>query len=336
MKDIIKWLNDALASRGIVHAMNHYCFDRGEIKASDGRITAGHPWDGPDGFLVPGSELEKVLARLPEEDPSVEVLEVKPGTVGKVRIKAGRFRGDIETQPTKDWTWPDLASEPTPVQWHPIPPGLIDIIRRLRPFMSDNATQPWALSICVANGWAYATNNVSIAGAPYEAPTAPASILIPVWACDFISEREDRLTEWAWSDRYVGFRWDNGAWMRSSLIEGKYPDTALGLVQKAWDLTPPQPITPAFREAYKRVQGLADDDIPIDVYADHISSRFGHAQIEEGIECAVPPEQECSRWGGKFLANIIENADAWDPAAWPQPAAWKSPKLAGFIMGRRS
>lgn len=323
MREIISWLNDALASKELVAGMNYYRAANGEIKATDGRITAAHPWPYKGEFLVPGEEFEKILSRCPNE-PSLTVISPT-----ELKLHSGRFHGTIKTLvPLQHWDYPGIDD----AEWKPIPAQLIEVLKALRPFVSDNAVQNWALSVALQDGWAYATNNVAIGGAKCKGLNG-VHALLPVWAIDFIINRTEALNHWCWTDNYVAFKWSNGAWMRSQLLVGTFPEKAMELVREAQKEKPTQVITDEFRNAFRQVAELAADTISI--YPDRIESKFGKAVIVDGAESEVPEGVPCSIWGAKFLLPAIEVADSWSPAMWPKPAPFKGPLVSGYVVGRR-
>jgi hypothetical protein len=322
MRTALQWLHDALAAKDVA-GMKYYRIAGGEIRATDGRITAGHPWPSADSFLVPGEEFEKVIKRMPGD------ITVTANEASTVTVKSSRFRGVISTLSIGEWNYPGVEDS----QWLPLPDGLLPVLRALRPFISDNATQQWALCVALENGWAYATNNVALAGAPCPQLGA-VQALLPCWAVDFVTSRPDHLDAWAWTDHYVAFRWRNGAWMRSQLVVGEFPSKAAALVRSALDEQPTQNIGPEFRSAFLEIAGLAEDTIL--VYADRIESTFGKAIILGEAECEVPQGAPASIWGAKYLAPIMDGATHWSPGAWPKPAVFKGPVVSGYVVGRRA
>lgn len=320
MRDIIIWLNEALDNKDLVTGMTFYHAQNGMIKATNGRLIAAHPWPYTDGFMVPGKEFEKVLARLPDT-PEIEIKE------DRMRFKSAQFRGSIQVQPT-EWSYPDIND----ADWLPIPKGLFDTLKMLRPFISDNATQPWALCVALENDWAYATNNIALAGAPC-AGLGPVVALLPVWAVDFVLTRTERLTHWAWSENYVAFYWEHGAWMRSQLIVGRFPEKAAELVQESVKENPTQYITDEFREAFKHVADLAEDTVSI--YSNRIESTFKKAIIKGIAQCEVPESSDHSIWGAKYLIPALQVAERWSPGVWPKPAPFKGNGVSGYVVGRK-
>lgn len=324
MKDTLKWLNEALATKDVGAGMTHYKVDKGMISCTDGRLTASHPWKfGKMSFLVPGMEFEKVLGRMPGEATLTLTSE------GAVKVKAGRFSGTIQTLPLGEWSYAGVDD----AKWKKLPKGFVSLLAALRPFLLENAAQAWAQCVAIDGGWMYATNNVALAGAPLKG-LEKMKALLPMWAVDFVLGRADDLEEWAWSESYVAFRWASGAWVRSQLIVGQFPEKAAKMVQQSFKQKPSYVITEEFRDAFERVAELAEDTVV--VFADRLESRLGKAICEEGIKCKTPKGEKCSIWGARFLVPALKAAESWSPEVWPDPAPWKGKEISGYVVGRRA
>ena len=328
IRTVIKWINDALATKDIGPAMTHYRIMNKEICATNGRITAAHPWPDDNEFLVSGVEFEKILARMEgqEDDPKFTTI-----SDDRINIRSGRFHGTIYTLPIDSWDYPGVEE----AKWLPIPVTLIDVLKTLRAFISDNPSQMWAGCVALENDNCYATNNIAVAGA--ACPVGAIEALLPSFAIDFIMKRLDNLESWAWTENYVAFRWHlpdgTFAWMRSQLVIGRFPEKAAAMVREAYDSNPTQEITEQFREVFNDVAGLAEDTIKI--FSNRIESKFKKSVIEGTIECEIPEEKEYSIWGARFLVPVIAQATHWSPSVWPKPAPFRGEHVAGFIVGRK-
>lgn len=321
MKEQIAWITDAISTKNIAREMTHYRIQNNEIRATDGRLTAGHPFPCQGAFLVPGAEFEKLIKRLPAE-PTIEVSD------DSVTLVSGRSRGTIKTLPIEEWNYPGVDED----GWEYAPEGLIETLRDLLPFVSDNATQLWSCGICLQYGYAYATNNVALAGVRCD-ELGDINCIIPLWAAEFIVDRGEGLIEWAWTDNYVAFRWQNGAWMRAQLIDAVFPEQAVKMVLSAQQGVPSISITPEFRESFARTLGLSDGLLKIS--ATTMGSQFKEATYTEETGAELFELQE-TLWSAKHLDPVIQVATHWEPGTWPKPSPFKGERLFGYVIGRRS
>ena len=324
MRATIAWLNAALAGKELSAGMTYYKINSDTISATDGKLTACAPWAWGGKFFVPGDAFEKVLKRMPAGD--IKIKEVENG----VRLSCGRFSGTIQTLPLTEWAYPGIEG----AKWQKLPPHLLPLLAALRPFVSENEQPAWGRCVALADSWAYATNNMTIAGAKCKGLDAGVKALVPAWALDFLLGRLDGLVEWTWDDHFIAFRWTNGAWMRTQLIIGQFPEKASAMIKTAWASKPVQEVTEEFKEALGRVSELAEDTVSI--YADRLETKFDKTIVEDGVECETPiNEAPCSIWGARTLLPALQAAAAWQPSVWPAPAPFRGPLVAGYIVGRR-
>lgn len=320
MKAEIAWITDAISTKNIAREMTHYRIQNNEIRATDGRLTAGHPFPCSEEFLVPGAEFEKLLKRLPT-DPVITVQEKT------IKLSAGRAWGTINILPIEQWNYPGVDED----GWEDAPEGLVSALKDLLPFVSDNATQLWSCGICFHHGYAYATNNVALAGIRCD-ELGDINCIIPIWAAEFVSDRGEGLKEWCWTDNYVAFRWENGAWMRSQLIDAIFPEQAINMVLSAEQGTPSVEITPEFKGSFDRIAGLSNG--VLNLSAAVIRTQFGEATYSEELNLHAPELQE-TMWSSKHLKPVIQVATHWEPGLYPKPCNFKGQRLFGYVMGRR-
>jgi hypothetical protein len=158
--------------------------------------------------------------------------------------------------------------------------------------------------------------------------------MLPVWAVDFVLARKTGLTDWAWKENYVAFMWKNGAWMRSTLVVGKFPEKAASMIRSVEKEKTSHVITSEFRDAFKEVAEMAEDTITVS--ADNLKSLFKKAEIVANVKCIVPSESEHSIWGASYMLPVIRAANSWSPDMWPKPAPFKGDIVCGYVVGRRA
>src|SRR5579859_4088849 len=156
MRDIIRWVSEARPDKDLGPAMTHYRVGNGEIRATNGKLTASHPWPDDAEFLVSGAEFERVLSRMEGDDPTVTVDPEK----STVTVRSGRFHATIATLPVQDWNYPGVES----AEWRNIPDDFLDVLASLRAFISDKPAQEWSGCVALDHGNMYATNNIALAG----------------------------------------------------------------------------------------------------------------------------------------------------------------------------
>jgi hypothetical protein len=320
MRNEIEWLEDALSTKDATPAMTYYMVKNKMMLATNGRMVAGFPCDVDGEFLVPGEELTKILKRLPNE-PTFKV------NGDRLTMRSGRFSGTLHLLPAEEWRFPVLEE----VVWQPFPPTLLPIFKDLRPFISESAVHRWSLGIAIDDGWCFGTNNFALAGAPFP-PGGGVKALIPTWVVDFILGRTEGLVQWAMSPQFMAFKWSNGAWMRSTLIDAEFPERARAMIQAAPIGT--QMVTPEYRHALTRIAELSDTDSGIHIYADRVEGKTARSVVSETMDSEIPVNSPFSIWGVKYIVPVIAAANNWSPSLWPAAVPFTGARIRGYIMGR--
>lgn len=335
MKDVdllarVKWISDAVASQDLgIHGLNSYLLRNGNIHANDGRMIVGtpFPFEGPD-VLVPAEQFEKVLYNKPDGDFSWE------READRLVLKRGRFKGRIKTMPLDDWVMPtDLPGGLTP-----IPQGFIISLEALLPFVSTNATKPWAMCVGVKGDYLYASNNIAVARCHCATGMGIEEFLLPKWVVEFIIDRQEGLSAWAIEDgQRLTFLWEDGSWMRSSNIMDTFPDA-----QKILDrylhndeVSVDVEITDEWRKIIRRIAKIADDPV-IRLREDECAGSTGEVlSVEDEAGAPCPEGRTETVWDLRYLDAVLISATHWNPRTYPNPAPWRGPYIEGIIAGRR-
>lgn len=330
MTDLLErvlWIKDAVSGKDLgLNQLSSYYLHAGFCHASDGRMVVGTPFpiDGVTTALVPAESFLKVLANKP---PGTFSWELEPD---RLVLKRGRFKGKVKLLDPTLWVYPlnDIAGGL-------IPEGLLDSFRVLLPFVSENATKPWATCILAQSGCLYASNNIVVARSLCPSLELAEPLLFPRWVAEFILQREEGL-EWWHHDpvaQHLYFGWEDGSWMRSSLIIDKYPpvESVLGTMFHE----PTVCIDQTWREALLRVGKITGDPV-IRLRTDGVYGAGGETVlVEDEASTPVPEGLTETVWDLRFLESVLEVATHWDPTTYPKPAPWKGSMVEGIIMGRR-
>lgn len=330
----VQWINDAVSSKDLgVSPLTSYLIKDGYIYAHDGRMTVGTPFpfevssfemSSDEALLVPAAEFLRVLANRPQGDFEWEVGE------DRLTLKRGRFKGSVKRLPADQWPYP-LANEED--EMSPLPDQLIAAFKALLPFCSENATKPWATCLALVGGYVYGSNNIVVARSPHGDAGWVGEYLVPRWVVEFVLARLEGLDGWSCRDQHVTFAWKGGAWMRSSLINDKYPPVE-GVLTKLMSTDPHVPMAKDWIEAVRRVGKITGDPV-VRLREDGIYGSGGEAvMVEDDGSTPVPEGAKETVWDLRFLDGVMDSATHWDPTRYPQPATFKGPNIEGVIMPR--
>lgn len=319
IKNALAKVRSAVSSKNVIAQMSHIVVKDGYVMACDGRMTAAAPWPIPrDHFVVPEQEFSSVMDRIGwDADIKVET--------DYLEVKKGRFRARIRTLAEYDVTLIEAIKGGKKVR---TPSDFADCLREVRPFISDNATQDWAMCAWLTGEKVYATNNISLIEATCKGASFDA--LLPAWAIDYVTKRTDQLLGLTLTEGSVQFHWADKSWLRTQLVNAVFPAQVKDLLMKA-----PKPkwrMPPEWVEAYDRVASLTSDYI--EFHADRIVGISGAAQVEENAKTPLPKGVEKTVWANRYLRPVLAAASVWQPDLWPAPTPFQGDKVRGIIVGR--
>lgn len=321
MQDAIAKVKSALGLKDIASHLSHFLVQGGMIMASDNRITAAAPFPFTElSFLVPGPEFERLINKF--EGDCTFALDDKNMTL---TLKCGKIKGTLKVLS------PELVVyKPSEGQWHDLPSDLLDALRKIRPFVSDNAVHFWALSVCIAKNAVFATNNVVVARADVSDFDGEGRLL-PSWAVDYILAHPCKIEALITDEGSMTFMFSDGSWMKSQLIDSKFPEAAAKLID-----TLPEcrfALDDEWRRGYDCISSMAENII--DIHADKMVAILGHGETEYTVNSPIPTDKPYSRWAKKFIDPVIAGATHFQPDIWPKPAPFIGPGLKGLIVGRQ-
>ena len=321
--DALRKVKPALASSDVVIEFKHFLIKDGFIYAQDGRITAAAPIDFTvdKEFLIPANEFEKSVALFEGvgKDINVKVTDktlLLSTDAHKARIKI------LDPSTFKIIEFEGDAG-------YAVKDDFLRALRICRPFISDNATQLWAAGIYIDGARMYATNNVSLISADISDFNFKG--MLPIWTVDFILSRKEKLTHISGTENALKVEWEDGSWLRSTLIAAQFPGAGLAMLDSltAASFT----IQPAWKRAYQECIIFSDEQIHL--YADKMLAVKDTMEFETSEGSPVGENIEFTNWNPKFLTPVVSVATAIDFDQYPKPAIFSGPGFRGLISGRR-
>ena len=318
MGDALAKVKSAVSNKEIVAYLTHYYVSGGEIVASDGRLVAGTPFPDDREYVVPAAEFEKAI-EMTGDDGKLTLYE------DSIRVSLSRARLNIKTLDPTVYSY--LKPEGDRFD---IPDNMIQVIKDLAPFMSDDASRPWANGIYFRDGAGYATNNVIVATSEVSDDFGLPFVL-PVWAVDFLLSNPQAPTEMSYTENHIAFYYEDGSWLRSLLVAQEPPGSIVSLCE-------PIPISPGgveiksdIREAFDLVSKIVESEVVFTPETLEGGKRAADIQID--VETSVT--NNCT-WHPKYISLVLDAATHWDLSAAPSPCIWWGGKtMRGLIVGRK-
>lgn len=320
MLNDLKFVQGAVANKDYVPELTHFHIGDGRIYGFNGVLAISTPTDLAVEATPKASSFVKAIERIPDG----EEVALNLTSAGRLGVKAGNFRAYVECHENASGV---VKIEPAG-EYVELPPGLLAVLKKVAPFMGVDATRPWALGVLLRGQSAFATNNIVLV--EHWLPLVfPDPMILPSKAVkEMIRVGVDPVGIQV-EERAVTFHYENGAWLRTALIFGEWPDLA-----KVLDVEcNAEPLPEGFFEAARRLDVFTSKENHI-YFKDGAIATSQHEGTGALVELEGFEAEGCF-----FLAQLLKLEDVAttvDFGAWPRPCLFFGDMLRGAIMGMRA
>lgn len=324
MLDDLKFVVGSVAKKDFVPELTHLKIKHGWAQGFDGTISAA-------------TRIELDLDIMPWATEMVEAVAACKDTIalsmtktGRLSVKSGTFKCFV---PCMEMTDEILQTFPMPEgEIREVNEQFIETLKALQPFMSDDASRPWAQGIMLDKDYAFATNNVMVAQY-YHGIDVPQKVTIPAQAVNGILKRKETVTHIQANDNSLTVWFGREKWIRTQLIEGEFPEQIYGIMEAPGQ--PPVPFEnfPGFFDALETLKRFVDEAGSIHFLDGMLSTT---KEEEDGAHIEVMGIQPGALFNIKYLQILKEAARAVDFTPYPGPCrfAGHNRRLRGVFTGR--
>ena len=311
------------ADNAVVAALQFVHVYEGRIQSTDGKIVIDAQCDELKGmtFSVPGTKFVKAIEACNGNPKKIELTDTN------LQIQDGKFKVKL---PLYDGTYPkrefafkheDMVKVIAPL--HPL-------LRRLSPFIGEDASRPWCCGVLFRDGMVTATNNTSIVTGSYVFDKPVPAFNLPMFAItEMLTFGREPLA--CFVDE-VSATFDYGDFMfKTQLLPSDWPDTSKLLGAPSDKL---KPVPDALLEAVDKITAFCpDSDFQCIVFdTDKISTAEGTTFAElAGFELSQ------GRYRAVVLRTVLNEASHVDFSAYPNPIPFTTDAgLRGVFVGVRA
>lgn len=211
----LKRVRGAVSDRPTVLALTHFFFSDGRIQGNNARFAIDAPLEfAATGLCVPAGAFITAIDACGDNEPTLTFSE------GSLALRAGRLRIKLPTLDSAQY--PRMV--PDAIAFAPEYP-LLPVLRALAPFIAEDANQVWPMGVWLSdNGHAYATNNVLLLRYPCDFMSNTGhSINLPGAAVEELVRIGEEPMSFGVSENSVTFHYDDGSWLRSTLVDKAWP-----------------------------------------------------------------------------------------------------------------
>lgn len=296
MLETLRMVRGAVADKPIVQALTNFCINGGRVQGSNSRLTIDAPIPIEGSFAVSADHFIKAIDQCTAE---VEIAVVDDSLwikEGRLRIKLPRLQTDA---------FP--LTQPDPPDWEPESP-MLPVARALMPFVATDANQVWPMGIWMSDdGWAFATNNVCILRCPCDFLKGTAhSLNVPGAAVEELLRIGREPIKYGVSDNSITFYYDDGAWLKTQLIDRAWPVDQVQMLYKTWPKKM-RPVPDGLAAAVDSVMPFCENaKFPVIVLGDDmVATEDGASRAEvsgfKGIESV--------RFNGSMIQLALQSAE---------------------------
>jgi DNA polymerase III sliding clamp (beta) subunit (PCNA family) len=320
----LRLVRGAVSSKDFVPALTHFRISNGKLIGANGHVkieTQVEELSMLD-IVVPADKFLRAFDMM--GDPKITVSE------GSITLSKGRTRAKL----------PLLTEYPTSIEAPDHGTGvtyetssLLSTLKLLRPFVSDDASRHWAMSIHFIAGRAFATNNIVLAAIGYGDPHF--SLDIPSFAVDEIIRINKEVNTVTVYERAAVFTFvDSDVVLTSQLFNETWPDVAKMLDEQDW-------------QSCKAVEGLdvAEQIAKIVPFSDGVQSgtvsflngtvKTADGDMQAEIELEAEWATNPSRWNFKPLERVLAASTHIELNTYPAPCPFKNEEtgVMGIVVG---
>lgn len=307
----LQFVRGAVAKKDLVPVLTHFHIYDGRIQGTNGRIYIDHPSSIRGDFTVPA---ERFLKAVDACDGSPVIKVGKKLSISKGKFKALLPLGEHDA-------YPRSAPSGKKVNINGVP--ILDILRRLAPFIGEDASRPWACGVLFKDQYAYATNNVIIARTPCA--LALNGVNLPIFAINELLRIGNEPVSMKRSDNSITFEYHNGAWLKTALLSAEWPD-----IEKMFTTTAKTKVNKNLLVAVEKVIPFCPGEPTVLLNKDGVSTEDGDMQAAvSGLK--LP---EC-RFRAEPLIAVLREAQYIDLDTYPAPSPWLGKDVEGLIVGVR-
>lgn len=317
----LKFVKGAVARKDFTPALTHFRIKGQQIVGYNGTLAISTP------INVDLDVAPKAAAFVKAIDACNETISLHMATNGKLVVRSGSFKAHVDCIDVE--SFPDI--HPTG-RFVDLAKPLLPAFRALEPFLGEDASRPWAHSVCLCGQSAYATNNVVLAeywlGA--ELPFKASVSVETVREVLRIGEEPERLQLDA---NRISFHYPNGRWLSSNLVATEWPASVMALLDKhVGDATVPVP--EGFWPALEQLLPFVDEKKGRSVYllGDRLATSLEPELDGVSVALACPGPLAC--YNARFLYELRTVAKDIAFASFPAPVAFFGDNVRGIIAGK--
>lgn len=308
MRRAINIVRGAVAKNEALPILTHIHVYNGRVQASNGRIVIDTPCPKFKDMNFTVSLKDFVLAiDACDNDPNIVVKE------SKLTITSGKFKANITMLPE---AYPVVINDISVANKTNV--KILELMKRLLPFVSDNANKAWSCGIFFDKNNAYATNSVVLVTSKCD---DIGSVNISSECVEEIIRIGMEPTHILSEPNHISFFFEDETWIRATTLNTNWPNVEPFIPKSVEGIE----ITDEFRADLKRV-ALFSKDNRIHFSANGISDTTGEIVVQDY-------DLFDSWFNSQYIKSVCNIADRICLSTYPKPCGFIGENIKGMIIG---
>lgn len=318
MLNTLKFVRGAVATKDLIPVLTHFHIKEGRIQGGNSRIHISAPIALDMDLTVPAERFIKAIDSCSEEPT------LKRTPAGKLSIHSGAFKALL---PLSTDEFPLVEPEG---KNYPMGDGFIRALNNIRPFITDDATRPWACGALIKEGKIYATNNVILCQMDFPVDF-PDEIVIPIYTIDELIRIGEQPQSIQITENQATFHYSGDRWVQSNLFSTKWPDLDKFFADMDYANLPEAP--KGLHTAVSKVLPFMPNPKVPTVYLKEDRVSTGEGDVGADIEGFVFEKETAFHAG--MLLKVLDLATHIDFSNFPKPCPFKADGIHGVVVGVR-
>lgn len=313
MLDSLRFVMGAVAKKDFLPSLVHFRIAEGRIRGFNGTLGLSCPIDMNLDISPKATQFVKAI------QTCKDTIQLHVTPAGRLSVKSGSFKAFVECTAEE---YPMVEPEGESVE---LKGGLLKVLKRLLPFIAEDASRPWARGILLRGQSAYATNNIVVIENWMPQPF-PVEINIPKAAVVELLRIGEEPEMMQISANSATFHFSGQRWLRTQTFATSWPDLARILDKESLQLPPPAGIWQAVEDLAPFVDDLGR------LYLNAGSVSTGQTD-GTGASVDIPELTASACFNFAQLRLLGASIETIDFSSYPKPCLFFGEGVRGAIVG---
>lgn len=315
MLDSLRFVQGAVAKKDFVPALTHFQIKNKFILGFNGMLGLRSP------IALDLDVNPRAVQLIKAIQTCKDTIQLNLTSTKRLSVKSGKFKALIDCI---EGDYPEIVPEGTEI---PMNGDLLAGLKRLAPFIAEDASRPWARGILLRGQSGYATNNIIIVEY-WLGYDFPVELNIPRAAVMELLRIGEEPTTLQVAEDSVTFHFPGDRWLRTQTYTTEWPAVHSILDRPSEPIAIPE----GMWEAIEDLLPFVDEQGRL--YFSDGAITTGHGEWA-GAEVAIPDIKADGCFNATQIQLLRGVAETLDLTGYPGPCAFFGDRLRGAIVGIR-